>query len=132
MDGSSVKNPKPKKSERRQRQKQTKVRWLDDEFNTAAANAREAGLSLGAYIRSSTTGKAGQRAQRALPVDADLLRKFLGTIGRYDNNWNQVAYRLNRNEAPSKLHDEIAQELARLKELIALGLEALGKKPHRA
>jgi len=130
MDGTNVK--KQKKSEIRKRQKQTKVRWLDDEFNDAAANARQAGLSLGAYIRSATTGKAGQRAQKALPVEAGLIRQFLGTIGRYDNNWNQVAYRLNRNEAPSKLQDEIAEELHRLRELINLGLEALGKKPHRA
>lgn len=134
MDGSNIENPKPKKkkSEVRQRQKQTKVRWLDNEFNKAAANARTAGLSLGAYIRASTTGDAGDRAQGEGPVDANLLRKVIAELARYGNNWNQVAYKLNINEAPWKLHDEIRQELANLREVIALNLEALGKKPHHA
>jgi len=97
-----------------------------------AANARTAGLSLGAYIRASTTGDAGDRAQGEGPVDANLLRKVIGELARYGNNWNQVAYKLNINEAPWKLHDEIRQELANLREVLALSLEALGKKPHHA
>lgn len=134
MDGINIENlePKKKKSEVRQRQKQSKVRWLDDEFNEASANARTAGLSLGAFIRASTTGAPGDRAQGPGPVDANLLRKVIGDLSRYGNNWNQVAYKLNINETPWKLHDEIRQELANLREVITLNLEALGKKPHHA
>jgi len=84
-----------KKSEARQRQKQTKVRWLDEEFNTAAANARAAGLSLGAYIRASTTRDPGERARKAMPLDAGLQRKLIGQLGYYGNNINQTAYELH-------------------------------------
>ena len=50
-----------KKSETRQRNKQSKIRWLDAEFNTAAAKAQASGLSFSAYVRASATGSAPRR-----------------------------------------------------------------------
>jgi hypothetical protein len=121
-----------KKSETRQRNKQSKIRWLDDEFNTAAAKAQASGLSFSAYIRASATGRAGPRSQAALPVDASLVQQMLAACGRHGSNWNQIAYKLNIGDAPRKLQEEIEAELANLREVIALALEALGKHPHRA
>jgi len=132
MDTGKPARRKSRDSEKRQRNKQSKIRWLDDEFNTAAANAKASGLSFSAFVRAATTGRAGVRSLRALPVDHDLIRQFLATGGRHGNNWNQIAYKLNVGDAPRKLQDEIERELANFREMIALGLEALGKKPHRA
>lgn len=44
---------RPSGSENRQRNKQSCVRWLDGEFEEAAARAHAAGLSLGAYLRAA-------------------------------------------------------------------------------
>jgi len=85
-----------KKSDKRQRTKLTAIRWsLEDEFNVAAANAKAAGLSFGAYARASMTGNTGPRAQRSLPVDAQLVRQALALHGKYGSNMNQIAYGLN-------------------------------------
>ena len=121
-----------KKSETRQRNKQSKIRWLDAEFNAAAAKAQASGLSFSAYVRASATGSAGPRAQQAPTVDAGLVKQMLAAGGRHGNNWNQIAYRLNVGDAPRKLQEEVESELVNLREMIALGLEALGKHPHRA
>ena len=66
------------------------------------------------------------------PDDALLIREFLAACGRHGNNWNQIAYKLNVGAAPFKLQEDIERELANLREVIALGLAALGKTPHRA
>jgi len=85
----------PKKSEKRQRQKQVKIRLLDEEFNRAAAKAEASGLSFAAYTREALLGDAGPRAKTRLPVDAQLVRLALAQLAKYGNNMNQIAHQLN-------------------------------------
>ena len=114
------------KSDKRKRTKLTAHRWLAEEFNEASANAQAAGLSFGAYVRSATTGKAGDRAQRRLPVEAELLRLVLSEFGRYGNNMNQIAYQLNArgDRAGAVKYEEALHEWAIIRRSI---LDALGK-----
>ena len=121
-----------KKSQKRQRKKETKTRWLDDEFNTAAANAKASGLPLSAFIRALATARPAAPAAHETLIDQGLVKQILALSGRHGNNWNQIAYKLNVGDAPRKLQEDIERELINLRELIALGLEALGKKPHHA
>ena len=123
---------KNKKSQKRQRNKESKIRWLDHEFNTAAANAKASGLSFSAYIRAAAQGSAGTPAPQAPLIEAGLVKQILALCGRHGSHWNQIAYKLNVGDAPRKLQDDIERELVNLREVVALGLEALGKKPHRA
>ena len=126
--------PKKKKvhSETRQRTMQTKIRWLPEEFNTAAAKARASGYSFAAYIRAAATGDAGPRAQRALPVDAELLKEVLNQLGRYGNNLNQIAHQLNAYGPNGALPGEVRGALQDFGEIRALVLRALGQEPHPA
>jgi hypothetical protein len=84
-----------KKSETRQRQKQVKLRLLDEEFNAISAKASASGMSAAAYARAAMLGDEGPRAQRRLPIDAQLARQVLAQLGKYGNNMNQIAYGLN-------------------------------------
>src|SRR5262245_22664819 len=84
-----------RKSEKRQRAILKAIRFTADEITTASSNAAQSGLSFGAYVRAAATGDAGPRAQRRLPVDAQLLRQILALHGKYGSNMNQIAYQLN-------------------------------------
>jgi len=119
---------KKKKSETRQRTKMTTHRWLIDEFNEASANAQAAGLSLTAYIRSSTTGKPGQRSQRIPSIDAVLIGKVDGLHGRYGSNMNQIAYQLHAH-GELATEAEFRQALDEWAEIRDTHLQALGKLP---
>jgi hypothetical protein len=117
-----------KSSENRQRQKQLKVRLLEDEFNTASGKARAAGLSLAAYVRAAAIGDAGPRAQRRLPIDAQLMREALAQLGRYGNNLNQIAYQLNAH-GERGLEADFRAALQEWGEIRAIMLAALGHAP---
>ena len=122
-----------KKSEKRQREKQIKVRCLSDEFNEIAAHAAQSGLSIPAYLRAvGRKGDPGARSRKQPAADAHLLHQVLAQLSRYGHNWNQVAYKLNTGAAPREVLDKVEAGLRELAEIIALNLEALGKKPHRA
>lgn len=120
-----------KKSEKRQRNRQVKLRLLDDEFNLAAAKAQASGLSLSAYIRAAATGDAGPRAQRKLPMDAQLARQALAQLGKYGSNMNQIAYGLNAY-GERGLDADFRQALREWGEIRDLILDALGRSPDGA
>ena len=124
---------KRKKSQKRQRTERISAALTKAEFNEVAAKIQASGYTRGAYVRASLLGSPGPRSPRPLPVAAaGLIQQMLAAGGRHGNNWNQIAYKLNIGDAPRKLQEEIERELANLREMIALGLEALGKTPHRA
>lgn len=122
----AVDKPKRRKSEKRQRGVVKGIRFLEDEFNAAAANASAAGMSFGAYVRAAATGNAGPRAQRRLPVDAQLLRETLGQIGRVGNNVNQLAYQANAHDQ-LPMEAELRAMRAMLDRLADEIMTALGK-----
>jgi hypothetical protein len=123
---------KRKKSQNRQRTERMSAALTKTEFNQAAAKIKAAGYTRGGFIRAALLGSDGPASLHALPVHTDLIREFLAACGRHGNNWNQIAYKLNAGAAPYKLQEDVERELAHLRELIAIGLEALGKNPHRA
>lgn len=117
-----------KTSEKRQRQKQVKLRLTPDEFNAVAAKASDAGLSNAAYARAAMLGDAGPRAQRKLPVDAAQLRIVLAQLGRYGNNLNQLAYQFNAT-GKAGLESEYRTALKEWGEIRDACLVLLGRNP---
>jgi hypothetical protein len=91
-------NTEPKKSEKRQRDRQVKIRCDDDEFEAISANADRAGLSLAGYARAAMLGDAGPRARRRRPADQAALLQILGQVGRIGGNVNQIAKQLNKRD----------------------------------
>lgn len=125
--------PPRKKSQKRQRNHQVKTNLLDDEFNAVAARARAAGLTMGGYARASMLGDAGPRAQRRLPIDAQLLRAALAQLGKYGNNMNQIAHQLNAQGEDALAADfrRALKEWAEIRDTMyeAMGRETSGNEP---
>lgn len=127
------KQPAPKHrhgSENRQRNKVTPIRWTADEFNIVASKANEAGLTLGAFLRTLGLGDAGPRARRSLPVNDQLLIKAIGLLGKYGSNLNQIAYKLNANQKDA-LEADFKGALKDWTEIRDMLFEARGKEPSR-
>jgi len=59
--------------------------------------ARQAGLSIGAYLRALALGDAGPRAVRRPPVERKELARLLGHLGKVGSNLNQLAHAFNRD-----------------------------------
>jgi hypothetical protein len=134
MDGSmadetTAQKPPRKKSEHRQRHKQIKIRCTTEEFNAAASNAAQSGLSTSAYARAAMLGDAGPRSKPRLPVDAALLRQVLAQHGRYGNNMNQIAYVLNAEGSHKVLEADFRMALKEWGEIRDTILAALGHEP---
>jgi hypothetical protein len=57
--------------------------------------ARQAGFSIGAYLRARALGDAGPRAVRRPPVERKELARLLGHLGKVGSNLNQLAHAFN-------------------------------------
>lgn len=113
-------------SSKRQRQMQYVVRCTKEEFNAIAAKASSAGLKGAAFLRAAGLGDAGPRAQRRLPVDAQMVRQVLGLHGRIGNNMNQIAYELHAH-GEGALENDFRQALKEWGEIRDAMLTMLGK-----
>lgn len=82
-------------TEKRRRGDTITVRVTPDERALIDDLSMQKGLSVGAFMRAAALGDPGVRARRRIPVDAKLLRRLLGEVGRAGNNLNQIARRLN-------------------------------------
>jgi len=129
--GNGDQNPKHKRggSNKRQRGHQFVVRCTKDEFNEISANARDAGLRNAAWLRAKglTKGDPGPRSQHIPPVENEILSTLLGSLGRLNNNVNQIAHNLNKGEfyhAP-----ELRQVLADYPPIRDGIFQSLGKQP---
>ena len=124
--------PAPKKhphgSENRQRNKITPIRWTTDEFNAVASKAGKAGLTFGAFIRALGLGDAGPRARRSRPINDQILVKVMGLHGKYGNNLNQIAYKLNAN-AQDALASDFKGALKEWEEIRDMMFEAFEMEP---
>src|SRR5437773_2496391 len=96
-------------SDKRQRPRQSLIRWTDEEFALLTARADKAGFAVAAFLRAAGLGDAGPRAQRRPPADHKALRQILGHLGQIGNNLNQIARALNTGEAvsPQELKDAL-------------------------
>ncbi len=126
MDGEKAAR---KSSQKRQRNKQVKVNFLDAEFDAAAAQAARAGLTMAAFARAAMLGDAGPRAKPQLPVDAALLRSVLNQLGKYGNNLNQIAYVLNAEGSYKVIEADFRTALKEWGEIRDIILTALGREP---
>ena len=96
----------------------------------------DAGLSIGAYLRTLAFGKPGPRAVRRPPIERKELARLLGHLGKIGSNINQIAHRYNITEGRPSGNIEGALETA-LNELLewrmalmqALGYERNRKPP---
>lgn len=125
------KQPVPKRhhgTETRRRNKITPIRWTAEEFNEVAAKADKAGLTFGAFIRILGLGDAGVRARRTRPVNQQILIKAIGLLGKYGNNLNQIAYKLNAN-AKDALASDFHGALNQWEEIRDLLFEAREMEP---
>ena len=120
-------------TENRQRKKITPIRWTTDEFNAVAAKANKSGLTFGAFIRALGLGDAGPRARRSRPINNHILVKAIGLHGKYGNNLNQIAYKLNANAQGALASDfeGALNEWAEIRDLMfqAFEMEPSGDTP---
>lgn len=123
------KSPKSRHgTEKRQRNKIARIRFTAEEFNMAAAKANKAGLSFGAFVRALALGDAGPRARRSRPVNNQILVQVHGLHGKYGNNMNQIAYKLNAN-AQDALASDFRGALLEWAEIRDLMFQAFEMEP---
>lgn len=83
------------------------------------------GLTAGQLARKIVARDLGVQARlnhvRRAVANADLLRRFLGELGRVGNNLNQIAARLNAGEAQA----EAVRDLASLRQALEKALAAV-------
>jgi hypothetical protein len=113
-----------KEKPRRKRQHVEQFRTDDAEHAALDERAREAGLSIGAYVRACALGDAGPRARKRPPVDRELLARANADLNRVGNNLNQIAHALNSgDEVLRAAHVRLILEL---REILAELRRALG------
>lgn len=67
------------------------VRCTTEEHASITEAASQAGLSVGAFLRTLALGKAGPRAVRKPPVERRELARLTGLVGKIGSNVNQLA-----------------------------------------
>ena len=91
------------------------VRCTKDERTEIDEAAAQAGLSIGAYLRTLALGKPGPRARRRPPIERSELARLLGHLGKIGSNINQLAHAYNgKGRVPAleelkALHEQISQ-----------------------
>ena len=78
-------------SEVRQRSWHLTVRLSMAERVFIDANAERAGLTPGSYVRQVVLGASAPRQVRRPPVEAQMLSRVLGELGKIGSNVNQIA-----------------------------------------
>lgn len=102
------------------------VRCSDAEYARLTAAAAQAGLSVGAWLRSLAIGSAGPRARRQSRAGQAELARVLGLIGNYGSNLNQLARVANTSgELPTEAAlIEIAEHVRAMRDEV---MKALGR-----
>ena len=88
------------------------VRCTTKERAKIDENAAQAGLSVGAYVRSLALGSPGPRARRRPPIERKELARFLGELGKIGSNVNQLAHAYNGRGRMPGLDDLTAIRMA--------------------
>lgn len=102
------------------------VRCTTNEYASIDEAATNAGLSIGAFLRSTALGRAGPRSVRRPPIERRELARLLGHLGKVGSNVNQLAHACNRDGRAPALSElrGIQRELA---EMRAALMKALGR-----
>lgn len=112
-------------SEERRRTLIVSVRVTPEERGEIDKAAEREGLSVGSYIRSRALAAPTTRAVRRPPVQAALLSKMLGQLGKIGGNLNQIAFRLNTGA--TVVHSEISKAVLNLHVIGEQVIELLGR-----
>ncbi len=112
-------------SAKRQRVKGVRAVVTPAEYDAIQERARNAGLSVGAYLRACALGDKGPRAKRAPPIQGDLLAQAIAALNRVGNNVNQIAHHLNAGGHPDRAR--IAENSDKLDACLSAILKALGR-----
>jgi hypothetical protein len=67
------------------------LRCTDDDRAFLEESASQAGLSVGAFLRTIAFGTAGARAVKRPHIERAQLAQLLGEIGKLGSNVNQIA-----------------------------------------
>ena len=102
------------------------VRCTAEERSKIDEAARQAGLSIGAYLRALALGSAGPRAVRRPPIERKELARLLGHLGKVGSNLNQLAHAFNRDRRIPGLAELTAmrQQVGELRDAL---MKALGR-----
>jgi hypothetical protein len=124
----AIVSPLPKRSgsNKRQRGAPVSIRLLPEERVELEMRAREAGLSIGSYLRACALGSPGPRAKRSPPVNAEALARAVAELNKAGSNLNQIARILNSAQAVGS--KESLATLAETRAAVARILEIVGRK----
>jgi hypothetical protein len=90
------------------------VRCTLDDHAFIGETAAQAGMSIGAFLRTIALGTAGARAVKRPRIEREQLAKLLGEIGKLGSNVNQIAKWANTEQAPPSF-----AEIVKMREDIA-------------
>jgi hypothetical protein len=125
----SAKRPAPWRGRKRVVDARTKfiaVRCTPAEYAAIAEKSADAGLKIGAYLRSVALGDPGPRAARRPPIERTQLARILGLLGNLTSNVNQLARGFNQSGRFPGLPELLAirRECAEMREAV---MRALGR-----
>jgi hypothetical protein len=108
-----------RRSEKRQRTEQFRVRLTPPEKTKLEERAEAAGMDVAAFVRHQTLGERGPRTRVRFAGDVAELARLRGELGRVGNNLNQLTRLANIGdiERPAMLDAALADVLALLIEV---------------
>jgi Bacterial mobilisation protein (MobC) len=90
---------KPNRGTKGGRMRVVAARVSVDEYAVLDAKARDAGISIGSYLRATALGSVGPRARRRPAIHEELAGYAVTQLNRAGNNLNQLARRFNAADA---------------------------------
>ena len=108
--------PKKSGSDTRQKQRIVNFRATAEEYATVEEAAKNAGLTMGSFIRQTMLAAPKTRPRRQVRVDVAVLAKLIAELNRIGGNINQIARAFNCGEPP---------ETAWLKEALRVLLQTM-------
>ncbi len=107
------------KSENRQRTQRLTFRVLPKERDEFVCRCEEAGLTKADYFRQKCLEDKPLRKRKKLPVEAQLLAKYLAHVGKIGSNINQVAKNANTGYPPNaNMLDKMSQDIQMMREML--------------
>lgn len=117
---------KPNRGKNGGRLRVVAARVSADEYIVLDSKAREAGLSIGSYLRAAGLGTPGPRARRRPPINVELLAYAVAQLNRIGSNLNQIARALNAAHAAGS--NETLEVVARTREAVTQILVIVGRR----
>jgi len=113
-------------SENRKMLRRVTFRLTHEEYALLEAAARDAGLTLGSFIRVRALGMAQTRQWRRPSFELETIARLHAEMNRVGSNIHQILKRMNFGELV--LAHEYREALAGYREVIDAILEALGRR----